>query len=202
METDTKYFTRSYISFFEALDRNNYREWFLLNKAHYEENVNEPFHKLIEDMLRTIRIEDPTIQIQASEAIFRIHNDMRFSKEDRPYKVYKSALISSKGRKHREEPGFYLEIGARYIKIALGCFKITPAQIKQIEQNQNKLNDFINNAHFKRTFGGLITSQNSMVFQTLIPAHIIDNECLNELLLSYWRISKPVTNIFKTILYN
>ncbi|WP_223552288.1 TIGR02453 family protein [Aestuariivivens sp. NBU2969] len=202
METVTKYFTRAYITFFEALDRNNNREWFLSNKAHYEAYVDEPFYHLIEDMMKTIKTEDPSIKIKASEVIFRIHNDMRFSKGGKPYKLYKSVLISSKGRKHREEPGFYLEIGSEYIKISLGCFKLTPSQIKQIEQNISKINEVVQNTHFKRTFGGLITSKNSMVFQTLIPAHIIDNEGLNELLLTYWRMSKPVTDTFKKILNN
>ncbi|WP_242131491.1 TIGR02453 family protein [Aestuariivivens marinum] len=200
MEAEKKYFTRAYISFFEALERNNNREWFVLNESKYEHDVNEPFNRLVEDVLETVKSEDSSINIQVSDAVFRIQKDMRFNKDGNPYKLFKSALISAKGRKHREVPGFYIEIGAKYIKIAMGCFKLSPTQMKKIEYHMNQINVFTENARFKSTFGELIRGGNSAVFQTIIPVHIIDNVGLNQLLLTYWQMSKPVIDTFKTIL--
>ncbi|WP_242202062.1 DUF2461 family protein [Aestuariivivens insulae] len=200
METTTKYFTRDYIEFFEALERHNNREWFLLNKSNYEHRVNLPFHRFIDDLLGAIKVEDPAIKIQTSDAVFRIQKDMRFNKDGKPYKLFKSALISAKGRKFKEEPGFYLEIGAQYIKMALGCFKLKPSQIKRLEDEMHKIDALTEQVHFKNTFGVLIKEKNSMAFQTILPIHIIDNEGLNELILMYWRMSKPVIDTFKTIL--
>ena len=200
METETKYFTRDYIAFFEALEHNNNREWFIKNKSMYEHHVNEPFNRFVADLLKAVKIEDPSIHIAVSDAVFRIQKDMRFNKGGQPYKLFKSALISPKGRKQRGEPGFYLEMGSRYIKIAIGCFKITAPQIKRIESHMQQGYNFTEHPRFKSTFGALIRTHNSMTFQTLIPVHIIDNLGLDELLLTYWRMSKPVIDTFKTIL--
>ncbi|WP_242117482.1 DUF2461 family protein [Aestuariivivens sediminicola] len=200
MEIETKYFTRDYISFFEALEHNNNREWFIKNKSIYKHDVNEPFNRFVEDMLKAVKFEDPSIDIEVSDAVFRIQKDMRFNRDGEPYKLFKSALISSKGRKQRDEPGFYLEMGSRYIKIALGCFKLGPAQIKQIECHLYKVYVLTERPRFKSTFGALIRTHNSLTFQTLIPVHIIDNVGLDQLFLTYWRMSKPVIDTFKTIL--
>ncbi|GAA3579378.1 DUF2461 family protein [Snuella lapsa] len=200
METTTKYFTRDYIEFFEGLERHNNREWFLLNKSNYEHYVKLPFQRFIHDLLETIKDEDTAIKIQTSDAVFRIQKDMRFVKDGKPYKLFQSALISVRGRKSKEEPGFYIEIGARYIKVALGCFKIKPAQMKRLALEMHKIDALTEQPHFKSTFGAIIKGNNSMVFQTLLPVHIIDNEGLDELLLTYWRMSRAVIDTFKTIL--
>ncbi|WP_242083935.1 DUF2461 family protein [Aestuariivivens sediminis] len=200
METDSKYFTRDYISFFEALEQNNSREWFVLNKSRYENDVHGPFNRLVEDLLEAINFEDPSIDIQANDAVFRIQKDMRFNRDGTPYKLFKSALISPKGRRQREEPGFYLEIGARYIKIAIGCFKLTKPQMKTLERHIHEINIFTEDARFKSTFGALLRTENSVVFQTIIPVHIIDNVGLNELFLTYWRMANPVIKTLRTLL--
>lgn len=102
------------LDFLKDLGQNNNREWFLANKKRYETEVKKPFEELVGQMIRSFQRFDDRIQLQPKDAIFRINRDIRFSQDKSPYKTHLSAVISPKGRKGKEYPGFYfqLEYGA------------------------------------------------------------------------------------------
>ena len=89
-----KYFTKDFAAFFKDLEKNNNREWFHENKKRYEDSVKNPFHNFVEELIGGLSDIFPTLTIQPKDAIFRIHRDVRFSKDKTPYKIHASALIS------------------------------------------------------------------------------------------------------------
>ena len=80
------HFSPEFLQFFKDLAANNNRDWFTGNKKHYELVVKKPFEVFITDMINKIKKDDPKLQIEAKDAIFRIYRDVRFSKDKTPYK--------------------------------------------------------------------------------------------------------------------
>ena len=74
--------------FFRRLKRNNTREWFKRHQSSYELEVKQPMQALVEEMdVRLARLA-PEIVGDPRKSIFRIHRDIRFSKDKSPYKTH------------------------------------------------------------------------------------------------------------------
>jgi len=89
-----RYFDAEALEFLGDLRRHNDRTWFNEHKERYERALREPFLEFIADAgpeLRTISrnlVADPR---PSGGSLFRIHRDVRFSKQNRPSKRH-SAL--------------------------------------------------------------------------------------------------------------
>jgi uncharacterized protein (TIGR02453 family) len=69
------------------LRRNNRREWFERHRAVYETAVRDPLRALVEEMdVRLARVA-PELTGDTRRSIFRIHRDVRFSRDKSPYKT-------------------------------------------------------------------------------------------------------------------
>lgn len=75
------------LEFLRRLSRNNRRDWFERHRAVYETEVRDPLRALVEEMdVRLARIA-PELTGDPRHSIFRIHRDVRFSKDKSPYKT-------------------------------------------------------------------------------------------------------------------
>ena len=85
------YFTPQTLRFLRALGRHNEREWFLAHKTDYERFVKAPALALVADLAAPLKamsaelVADPR---PVGGSLFRIHRDVRFSNDKRPYKTY------------------------------------------------------------------------------------------------------------------
>lgn len=78
-------------TFFRRLKRHNDREWFEAHRAEYETYVRGPMRALVEEMdVRLARLA-PEMVGDPARSIFRIHRDVRFSKDKSPYKTHAAA---------------------------------------------------------------------------------------------------------------
>ncbi len=76
------------MGFFGRLKRHNNREWFQVNRPLYELHVKAPMQALIEEMdVRFARFA-PEIVGDPRLSMFRIHRDVRFSRDKSPYKTH------------------------------------------------------------------------------------------------------------------
>ena len=107
----TSYFSKDFLDFFKELAANNNKDWFDANRKRYDKSVKEPFKAFVADLISESQKIDPSIDIEAKDAIFRINRDIRFSKDKTPYKLDRSAIISAAGRKDHSIPGFYIALG-------------------------------------------------------------------------------------------
>ncbi len=79
------------LRFFRRLKRHNDREWFEAHRAEYETFVRGPMRALVEEMdVRLARLA-PEMVGDPARSIFRIHRDVRFSKDKSPYKTHAAA---------------------------------------------------------------------------------------------------------------
>ncbi|MFT5165369.1 MAG: hypothetical protein ACI8P3_000594 [Saprospiraceae bacterium] len=129
-----EYFNKAFLRFLKNLDENNNREWFHANKKSYEEDVKIPFENFIGLMIDNMQAIDPTIVITPKDAIFRIHRDVRFSKDKSPYKNHVSAIISKGGRKDMSTPGLYLQVSAKEFGIYSGAYMPDKNQLQGIRE--------------------------------------------------------------------
>jgi uncharacterized protein (TIGR02453 family) len=116
------WFSADFNQFFKDLAKNNNKEWFDANRKRYETSVKQPFEAFVGEAIKRIGKVDKTIRIEPKEAIFRIHKDVRFSKDKTPYKLHTSAIISPAGRKDHSIPGMYFELGPESVKFYGGAY--------------------------------------------------------------------------------
>ena len=85
------------------------RDWFQENKEFYESAVKRPLLEFIEAFAPHLREISPHFRADA-RSLFRIHRDVRFSKDKRPYKTHAAAQFRHSAGKDVHAPGFYLHI--------------------------------------------------------------------------------------------
>ena len=97
------------IEFLSALQQNNNREWFEVNKAKYQAalaQVTQFGDRLISAIAK---IDSSVAELKAKDCIFRIYRDVRFSKNKEPYKDHFGAYFAPGGRKSKLA-GYYVHI--------------------------------------------------------------------------------------------
>jgi uncharacterized protein (TIGR02453 family) len=158
------YFTDDYLSFFRELNAYNSKAWFDKNRNRYEKCVKQPFTALVEEMIVRIHSDNPDVVISPSEAIFRINRDIRFTKDKTPYKTHMGALISPAGRKAKNIPGFYFQIGKDGIRIYSGVHNLGKNEIQEVRkylaENLDMFDKIINNKKFKSCFHEICGEKN------------------------------------------
>ncbi len=153
------YFNHSFLQYFEELSSNNSTSWFDQNRKWYEKEVKIPFQDFIDELIIQLRTIDSDIHIEPSEAIFRINNDIRFTKEKIPYKTWMSANVSAMGKRMKEYPGFFIQANHEYLMIAGGVYNPEKEKLYQIRQQIMQDPDAfiraVRNPEFLNLFGGL-----------------------------------------------
>lgn len=153
------YFNQGYIDFFRQLHKNNTKEWFQKNKKWYELSVREPFKNLIEDLLVEVKGLDSHIYMEGKEALFRINNDLRFSKNRLPYKTHLAAGFSRGGRKSNYA-GYFVQIGKDHILVGGGLPYLERESLRKIRieigYNSDKFLSLLQEPMFRACYGTLL----------------------------------------------
>jgi uncharacterized protein (TIGR02453 family) len=108
------HFTPELFRFLRQLKRSNDREWFNRNKQRYIDEVRDPMLQFIEDFaprLQTISTQLVADPSPVGGSMFRIHRDVRFSRDKSPYKTAATARFQHQRAKDVHAPGFYLHLG-------------------------------------------------------------------------------------------
>ncbi len=105
----TRYFTDQTFRFLRDLAAHNERAWFLDNKARYEAHVKEPALRFIEDFSSRLKKISPHFHA-GPRSLFRIHRDVRFSRDKSPYKTHAGIHFRHDASKDAHAPGFYLHV--------------------------------------------------------------------------------------------
>lgn len=96
--------------YLRQLEANNNKPWFDAHKSEYLE-VRARFNSIVEKLIEGIMEFDPSVRgVGIKECTYRIHKDMRFSKDGLPYKTHFGAYICRGGKKSGYS-GYYFHIG-------------------------------------------------------------------------------------------
>jgi uncharacterized protein (TIGR02453 family) len=212
------YFKPTFTNFFRDLSKNNSSLWFNENRKTYENEVKKPFALFVDELIGRIQKHEPTIKIKASEAITRINKDIRFSKDKIPYNTYVGAIISPTGRKSKEYPGMYIQLGADKILIYGGAYMLEKENLQkirtQIAKNPAELDKVLAAASFKKKYGAIQGEKNkilppefkalvakqpliankSFFFMAELDAKLVTSDKLMETIIEYYVAGKPMND--------
>ncbi len=164
--------SKDFLIFLKELANNNNREWFTENKKRYQDSVQNPFEELVNQLKEELKGLMPGIKdMGPKDFIFRIHRDVRFSKDKSPYKTHVSALISEGGKKDKIRPGLYLQISAEDVRLYSGSHMLEKDQLKSVRNKIVKESDrfkkLISDKSFTSVFGEILGEKN----KRLDPVH-------------------------------
>lgn len=215
------YLTKEFVAFFEDLARNNNRDWFHANKKRYENTVKKPFQNFVGALIEAFKAVEPDTSITNKEAIFRIHRDIRFSKDKTPYKLHASATISTTHKKDFTNPnGIYVEITPEHIRQYSGVYGPDKEMLLKIRRaiaaQPDKFARLIENKYFKKTFSTIQGEQHKRIPKEFKAAHaqqpliankqfyyystldinMIDSDDLIDQLIAHYKVARPVNEFF------
>jgi uncharacterized protein (TIGR02453 family) len=93
-------FSPKSLTFLRNLKRNNRRDWFQAHRDDYEEHVLFPMREFVEEMDVRFAEFAPEFIGNPKRSIFRIHRDVRFSKDKSPYKTHAACWFSHRNASH------------------------------------------------------------------------------------------------------
>lgn len=146
------------LDFLRDLRFNNRRDWFEANRARYE-----AARQAVEDVLATIIAQFGPVEdlgaLHPKDCLYRIHRDVRFSRDKAPYKTAMGCVIGRGGRRS-EGRSYYLHIEPDdEAFIAAGVYDPAPEQLRAIRAaiaaHPERLRAIIEAPQFVRTFGAL-----------------------------------------------
>ena len=78
-------FSTETITYLQGLQANNTKEWFEANKAHYVTHIKDAAAQFCDDLTPRLAARYDT---KVTSKVFRIHRDLRFSKDKTPYNAH------------------------------------------------------------------------------------------------------------------
>jgi len=159
-------FTQGALTFLRGLERHNAKPWFEAHREDYEQRVRAPMRALIEEMdVRFARLA-PEITGDPKRSMFRIHRDIRFSRDKSPYKTHAACWFQ-----HRDasgavgssaetgSAGFYLHVAPGESFVGAGIW-MPPRPIlaglrDAIAERWREFERVVRHPTFARRYGGL-----------------------------------------------
>ena len=155
-------FSSDLVKFYEDLTANNDRTWFHANKQRYRDVVLYPmcdFISALAPMLEDIApfyIADPRPN---GGSVFRIHRDVRFSKDKTPYKQHLACQFRHQAGKDAHAPGFYMHIDLNSVRFGGGLWQPPAPKLAliraEIDKNPEKWQSILDDEEFTAEFGGI-----------------------------------------------
>jgi len=159
-------FTPKAFTFLRGLRKHNRKEWFEAHRTEYEQELKQPLAALIEEMDVQLATIAPEIVGSPKKSAFRIHRDVRFSKDKSPYKTHVACWFFHRdiGTRMQSEAvhggaGFYLHIspgecfcgGGIWMPPRPALLKIREALVDDLEG----WDAIVSDRRFRRRFGAL-----------------------------------------------
>ena len=145
--------------FLGELEQNNDRTWFEANRKRYE-TLRADFADLVDDVIFGIATFDQRIAgVAAKDCMFRIHRDVRFSKDKSPYKTQFSGAITEAG-KNTQTPAYYFQVNHEgQLFMGGGIWMPETDRLNRVRGYiatwPRRLQDVLDDPTFKATFGTL-----------------------------------------------
>jgi uncharacterized protein (TIGR02453 family) len=171
-------FTPESLRFLRALKRNNAKPWFEANRATYEQAIKLPLQRLAEELDVRFATLAPEFVAPPKRALFRIHRDVRFSKDKSPYKTHAALWVFHRdagrgvGREAHGGAGFYFHLEPGASLVAAGYWMPPRPALTRIREhlaeNHRPFAKLVTAPAFVRRFGGL-TDDEAGVRLTRVP---------------------------------
>ena len=153
------------LSFFRQLKRRNTRPWFEAHRAIYDREVKRPLQALVEELDIALARTAPEIVGHPQRSIFRIHRDVRFSKDKSPYKTQAACWLyhidagRGVGGEAQGGAGFYFQLAPGDCLLGAGIWMPPRGALTRIREALAEAPDpfesIVGVPRFRRRFGTL-----------------------------------------------
>jgi uncharacterized protein (TIGR02453 family) len=146
------------LDYLRAIGKNNNREWFLKNKAQYDD-ARSNFESFVRELINEIIVFEPVMKgLEVKNCVYRFNRDIRFSNDKSPYKTHFGAFMVRGGKKNGDKlAGYYFHVEPGKSIIAGGAY-MPPAPWlsairESIDYDPKKINEIIKKKDFIKYFG-------------------------------------------------
>jgi uncharacterized protein (TIGR02453 family) len=110
------------LEFLGGIARNNSKDWFEANRDLYEAGYVAPAREFVEAFGPRLRKISPTVKYEPkiNGSIARINRDVRFSKDERPYKDHLDLWFWHGEKRGWDRPGFFFRITPKRVFLGTG----------------------------------------------------------------------------------
>jgi uncharacterized protein (TIGR02453 family) len=125
------------LGFLRDLKRHNRRPWFEENRDRYLRDLREPAQRFILDMGQRLDEVSPHLVADprpVGGSLFRIHRDLRFSKDKSPYKTFLGIQFRHAAGKDAHAPGLYLHVEPGASFVGMGVWHPASAPLRAIRE--------------------------------------------------------------------
>lgn len=152
--------------FLTDLAQNNNRDWFLANAKRYAD-FKENYQSLIAELLREMQAVDPHLELlTVKHCSFRIHKDLRFSKDKTPYKTHLGIWLNT-NRNWDNAPGYYLHLEPGKSFVAGGIYFPGAEQLREIRREiaffHDELQELLLEDRFSSYYNGFDRDENNQL---------------------------------------
>lgn len=124
---------RQLFDFLTRLAENNDRPWFAANRAEFDA-LRAQWIDSVQRIINALAVDDPSLRgVRASDCVYRIYRDTRFSHDKSPFKTYFSALISPTGR-HCDRACYYVHVGVEECAVYGGVWSPEAPVLKKLRR--------------------------------------------------------------------
>jgi uncharacterized protein (TIGR02453 family) len=164
----TPAFSPASLTFLRGLAKHNRKEWFEEHRGDYEQHIKAPMQALIEEVDVRLATIIPEVIGSPRKSMFRIHRDVRFSKDKSPYKTHAACWFfhqdaghSVGGEAAHGGAGFYFHFDAKSSFCGGGIWMPPSPGLQRIRQSLaddvEGFEEIVLSRAFKRRFGALDT---------------------------------------------
>jgi uncharacterized protein (TIGR02453 family) len=129
------------LTFLRGLARNNRKPWFEARRDAYERELRVPFRALVEEMDVRLARFAPEFIGDPRRSMFRIHRDVRFSKDKSPYKTNAACHFFHRDARHGAgqdaegaSAGFYFQLQPGMTFAAAGIWMPPRSALSRIRE--------------------------------------------------------------------
>jgi uncharacterized protein (TIGR02453 family) len=124
------------INYLKALSRNNNKEWFNKNRERFDFEFLQPAIQLVVDLGEKLTSISPNVHAipKIDKSIFRLHRDVRFSKNKAPFKSNLGLYFWEGRGKRMECSGYYFHLEPKLFFLGTGVYAFTKDQLKKYRE--------------------------------------------------------------------
>jgi uncharacterized protein (TIGR02453 family) len=187
-------FPKEALVFLRGIAKNNNREWFNKHKDVYEESVKGAMMGLVEAVDQELLDFAPEYISDPKKAVFRIHRDVRFSKDKTPYKTNVAATWHRQNLGKNETASFYVHLDAKELFIGAGIYLPMPETLKvlrnHVAANHEEMLEILADKPLRRWMGELQGELTPRVPKGYLPGHPAE-ELLRRRMYIVWTSMEP-----------
>ncbi|OCW58734.1 TIGR02453 family protein [Hoeflea olei] len=121
------------LPFLKALGFHQSREWFQDNRDLFEEHLNAPRARLLDDLAERLAREKIPLTCSPKTSTFRINRDVRFTKEKHPDNTHVSAVITRSGTK-KDQGLLYVHVSPDDSFLSTGFYAMEADELRAFRE--------------------------------------------------------------------